>query len=144
MYHRLSEHFTQEELTFSQEATRRGIDNTPSSDILENLKTTATNLEIVRDILDNPMNISSGYRCIELNTAIGGARNSQHVDGKAVDFTCPDTGTPRQLVSILSKSGIDFDQLILEFDSWVHISFNPPNNRKMVLEIDHEGTRFFK
>jgi hypothetical protein len=139
----LSPNFTLEEFTTSETAYRKRIDNTPTPLVLAQLKKTAKGAELVREILKNPIFISSGYRSPALNKFIGGASKSQHVEGKAIDFTCPAFGTPRQIVEKLKSSGVEFDQLILEFDRWVHISFNEGNNRRQVLVIDNNGTRVF-
>lgn len=131
----LSKNFTLDEFTISQTASREGIDNTPTPEVLDRLKNTAECLEQVRKILGYAVNISSGYRSPELNKAVKGATNSQHLLGEAVDFTCPKFGTPRQIVNKLKNSSVNFDQLILEFDRWVHISFTKGSNRKQVLVI---------
>ena len=131
----VSKNFTLEEFTDSQEATRKGIDNTPTPEIIERIKYTAECMEKVRKILGYPINISSGYRCPVLNKSIGGAVNSQHMTGEGVDFTCPKFGTPRQIVNKLKEYGLVFDQMILEYDRWVHMSFTKGTNRKQVLVI---------
>ena len=119
----LSTHFTLEELTASQEAIRKGIDNAPTPDVVTNLKRTALGLEQVRTRLGAPIIISSGYRSPALNAAVGGAKDSQHMIGEAADFICPGFGSPATVVSALMDSGIKFDQLIQE-GKWVHISFS--------------------
>ena len=119
---KLSPHFTLEELTVSQTATRRGIDNTPPPGVVANLKRLAAALEDIRGLLgDQPLHISSGYRSPALNKAIGGARTSQHQFGLAVDFTAPGFGTVLQTAKKIAASGIEFDQLICEYGSWVHV-----------------------
>lgn len=139
----LSTNFTLEELTDSQTATRMGIDNTPDEMTLAVLKYTCYGLEEVRKLLgDKPLLISSGYRSIALNRAIGSKDSSQHVLGQAVDFTCPTFGTPAEIVRRIVDSEIKFDQCILEFDRWVHISFSP-RSRRHALVIDKDGTRNF-
>lgn len=137
----LTNNFTLEEFTTSQEATRKGLDNTPQKGILVNLINTAENMELVRNILNgNPINISSAYRSPAVNFAVGGSKFSQHMDGKAVDFTCPKFGNPETIVRAIKNSVLDYDQLILEFNSWVHISFSSAN-RRQTLVIDRNGTR---
>ena len=131
----LSKNFSLDEFTFSQTASRVGIDNTPTEEVLENLKHTAENMEKVRKILGYPILISSGYRSPALNRTIGGAKNSQHMQGEAVDFTCPKFGTPREIVNKLKDYDLPFSQLILEYERWVHISFTKGSNRKQVLVI---------
>lgn len=139
----LTNNFTLEEFTFSQEAKRKGLDNTPAKGIFSKLIRTAEGMEQVRNILgDNPIIISSAYRSPAVNAAVGGSKNSQHMTGEAVDFTCPKFGTPDRIVSTIRNSLIDFDQLILEFNSWVHISFSD-RNRKQALIIDRSGTRIY-
>lgn len=134
----LSPHFTLEELIATQ---HRGIDNSPPPDVLANLGFTAKNLEAVRAYLGCPIIISSGYRCPELNKAVGGQPKSQHLTGQAVDFIAPGFGPPRAVAARLKDSGIGWDQLIVEFDRWVHISFAPTSQRGQMLCIDSSGVR---
>lgn len=145
---KLSPHFDLDEFTVSQYGARHGLDNTPGKVELANLRATAAGMEMVRsDLNDNPIQISSAYRSVDINKAIGGAATSQHCEGKAVDFKCPAFGTPRDIVAALSKSNIKFDQLILEFwaggqSGWVHISFSQKPRRQCLI-IDRRGTRAF-
>jgi hypothetical protein len=137
---KLSAHFDLSEFTTSEVAARKGIINDPPALIYPNLKATAEGLEQVRTLLGGkPILISSGYRSAGLNKAVGGSKNSQHVIGQAADFTCPGYGGPRQVVEALIGK-LEYDQLILEFDRWVHISFSEAP-RKQVLIIDLAGTR---
>ncbi len=130
---KLSKNFTLEEFTFSQTAVRLGIKNEPSIEIVERLKKVAEELEFIRYSLNElPIRISSGYRCISLNNAIGSKPSSAHVTGWAVDFTCPSYGTPKDVCKKILDAGYQFDQLICEGVSkdkpngaWVHISFDP-------------------
>ena len=120
----LTDHFSLGELTFSSTGTRLGIDNTPNDEIVENLKRTAELLEKVRKLFNNnPLHIDSGYRCPELNTKIGGAKTSAHLEGRAADFTCSSLGTPYQLAKIIYYSDLlkEVDQLIME-GYWLHIA----------------------
>lgn len=122
---KLSAHFTLEELTLSQEALRKGLDNTPSPAITQNLTTVAQGLEKVRAVLDDhPISISSGYRSPAVNVAVGGSLKSAHCQGFAADFTCDGFGTPLEICRAIMKSDIAYDQLIFE-GSWVHLSFAP-------------------
>ena len=125
----LSDHFSFEELTHSQIAARRGIDNTPPADILPHLIVTARELEKVRALLGCPMLISSGYRSPEVNRAVGGSSVSAHCQGYATDFIAPAFGTPREVAIKIRDSGIVYDQLIEE-GSWTHISFDPRMRRQ--------------
>ena len=137
----LSAHFTLDEMTVSQEAARRGIDNTPPPAIIEALRKTAQGLEAARVRLGGaPIVVSSGYRCPALNTAIGGSKTSQHMTGQAVDIICPRFGGPAEVAAALRDSGIEYDQLILEYGRWVHLSFSD-KPRHMALIIDKAGTR---
>jgi len=126
----LSTHFTLDEMTVSQEAARRGIDNTPSLEIVDNLRWTASLLEEVRELLGVSIIVTSGYRSPKANAAIGGAKNSQHVRGFAADIIAPDFGDPYQVAKAISESSIRYDQLINEFGRWVHISVSEAPRRQ--------------
>lgn len=118
---RLSAHFTLSELTASQAAVRADTPNVPTASALANLERLADELERVRAALhDRPLLISSGYRSPKVNALVGGARNSAHTRGLAVDFTCPSFGPPRAVCQRLIDAGITFDQLIFE-GTWVHL-----------------------
>jgi uncharacterized protein YcbK (DUF882 family) len=127
----MSEHFSVEELCRSDIAIRLGMDNTPPAGASLRLDLLMAGLEEVRALLDNPMNISSGYRCQNLNTYIGGAAGSDHILGYAADFTCPGYGSPLEIVRKIQQSPIDFGQVIQE-GRWVHISFNPKKDREVL------------
>jgi zinc D-Ala-D-Ala carboxypeptidase len=139
----LTPHVTLEEMLASQTAARLGIDNTPTDPvILDNLKKTAEMLEQVRTLLGSrPIIISSGYRCLAVNTAVGSSPTSAHVQGQAADFTCPGFGNPYQVCQAVAASNIQFDQLIFEFASWTHIAW-ATNPRRQLLTIDNSGTRY--
>lgn len=122
---RVGSHFWLSEFLSSSTAVRRGIDNTPSATAMANvINVLAPGMQRVRNCLGNPVFITSGYRSPAVNTAIGGSANSQHCDGLAADFKCPQFGTPRGVTKyIMERSGeIRFDQLIYE-GAWVHVSF---------------------
>jgi zinc D-Ala-D-Ala carboxypeptidase len=150
---KLTEHFSLHEFIKSDTAERWGIDNTPDENIIENLKILAQGLEDVRLLLDNPITISSGYRCPNLNDLLRSKRTSQHLQGLAADFRCDKFGNPNDIINCVSESDIPFDQIILEFwnpdvlhSGWVHISFckNPKDARKQALIIDKDGARLYK
>lgn len=125
----LTDHFVLSEMTQSETAARRGIDNSPSPAIVERLKRTAQTLEQVRTLLGaKPILISSGYRSPALNKAVGGASNSAHVQGLAADFTCPGYGSPLAICKRLVEVRVEFDQLIQE-GTWVHIGLAPAGQR---------------
>lgn len=140
---KLTPNFTLEELTHSETAVRLGLDNIPSKDVEANLVRLARMLEDVRKVLGRPIMVNSAYRSQEVNKAIGSKPTSQHCIGCAADIKVPGL-TPDNIVKEILKTNIEFDQLIREFDSWVHISI--PNKfadkpRKQVLIIDKAGTR---
>jgi hypothetical protein len=139
----LSENFTLEELTASETAERYGIDNTPDNDVLMNLRRLALFLEEVRKAVGMPLRINSAYRSPEANKKVGGKSTSQHCKGVAADIKVKGM-TPDQVVKAVISAGLEYDQVIREFDSWTHISI--PNSkddkpRKMALIIDKQGTR---
>jgi hypothetical protein len=128
----LSPHFSLDEFTASQTATRHGIDNTPNETAVENLRMLAALLEQVRLLLGgNSIRISSGYRSINLNRDIGSNDTSAHVLGYAADFTCSGFGTPIQVAKKIAESNLKFDQLIYE-GTWIHISCDPKNRRQLL------------
>lgn len=140
---KFSEHFTLDELTVSMTAARHGIDNKPDGSILENLHRLAARLEDIRTMLGRPVIIMSGYRTPALNAMVGGQPNSQHCFGCAADIRVAGV-TPDSMMKALVNSGLPYDQLIREFDSWVHYSI--PNQRNLpwrmqALIIDRTGTR---
>jgi zinc D-Ala-D-Ala carboxypeptidase len=131
---KLREHFTIEEMTHSQTAVRKGLDNTPSPEALSNLKALCKNLlDPIRNLAGNPITVSSGYRSPAVNRAIGGVRTSQHVLGEAADINCSAIGQ-KKLFDLIRKSGLPYDQCIDEFGSWVHVSFRKSQNRKATLQ----------
>ena len=136
----LSNHFTLEEFTFSDAALRKGLNNTPDAETIEHLKETASLMEQVRELLGHPIIITSGYRSLKVNSAIGSKPTSDHVLGYAADFRCPGFGTPSDICHAIMDSTIPYHQLIHEFQSWVHISANP-KMAMQALTIDNQGTR---
>lgn len=119
----LSAHFSLEELLFSDTAARLGIDNSPDATARNNLARLAPTLEEVRSALgQRPLVISSAYRSPRLNQAVGGAANSAHLRGLAVDFTAPQYGTVLQTALAIAEAAIAFDQLIFEYGRWVHLA----------------------
>jgi len=141
-----SPNFSMDELTHSDTAARHGIDNTPNEDEKDNLYKLAMELENVRKLLNNkPIYVSSGYRCLALNKLLGSKRTSAHIRGLAVDFTCRQFGTPNEIVFALINSSISFDQCILEYDRWVHLSFceDQETPRRQALVINKEGAMIY-
>jgi zinc D-Ala-D-Ala carboxypeptidase len=139
----LTPNFTLAEMIYSDTAVRQGIDNTPSDEIVANLTMLCDRLEMVRSLAGNvPLIVSSGYRCVELNRAIGSSDTSAHVQGLACDFTIPDYGWADEVCQLImdNRDMIMYDQVIYEYDSWTHLgfSFSPP--RMMALTINDSGT----
>jgi hypothetical protein len=146
---RLSKNFVLSEITRSNTATRLGISNEPSKEHLSNMQFLITELiQPMRDAI-GPIRISSGYRSPSLNRAIGGSSKSQHCKGQALDLQFWKDGQMcnREIYDWILKSGLDFDQMINEFDfAWIHISLKQKKNRKVVLEAykDKEGDTAYK
>ena len=139
----LSDHFTLKELTYSDISVRHNLDNSPSGDVVVNLTRLAKFLEVVRSLLSKPIHINSAYRSPNVNNLLGSKPTSQHCIGCAADITVSGM-TPDQVIKAIVNSKIAYDQVIREFDSWVHISI-PANEtvkpRKQALIIDKQGTR---
>ena len=140
----LTKNFTLEEMTQSDIAARFGWDNLPDGMSLANLMRLSQLLELVKTaVKGKPVIVNSGYRSKQVNDAIGSKDTSQHRIGCAADIRVPGM-TPRQVVEACIAAQVPFDQIILEFDSWTHISV--PNNadtlpRGQKLIIDKSGTR---
>ena len=141
---KLTSNFSLSELTKSQTAERKGIDNTPSTEHQENLKLLCESvLQPVRDHFGKVVTISSGYRSPELCTAIGSKITSQHAKGQAADFEI--FGVSNKALADYINSELYYDQLILEYwnesdpnSGWVHCSFSEGQNRKQYLRAYKE------
>jgi len=138
---KISKHISYKEATFSQTATRKDIDNTPSEEVLERMRTVAENVfEPLRAHVGGPIKINSFYRSIMLNTAIGGSKSSQHTRGEAIDIDDTLGNMSNKDMFTFIKDELDFDQLIWEFGdnenpAWVHVSYvSPENNRRRILK----------
>ncbi len=145
----MSANFTLQEMTRSQTALRRGIDNTPSEAHIASMKALCDNvLERVRDNFKRPVTVSSGFRSVQLCKAIGSSAKSQHAKGEAADFEV--IGCDNLAVAEWIRDNLEFDQLILEFydetdpsSGWVHCSYRADGeNRKQCLSYD--GERYAK
>lgn len=129
--------FTFADFIKSDVAKANGINNVPTDPaIIQNwFNLVVYCLQPIRNYIGKPMIESSGYRCVKLNTKVGGEGTSQHLTGQALDFTIPGM-TPAQVCAKIKASGIEFDQLIEEHSGtnhWVHISYNKGKNRKQIL-----------
>ena len=143
----LSKNFSLPELTKSQTAERKDIDNTPSPEHQDNLKSLCEMiLQPVRDHFSRVVSVSSGYRSKELCIAIGSKITSQHAKGQAADFEI--YGLSNKELADWIHENLDYDQLILEYwkeedpnSGWVHCSFNLQGNRKQYLKAYKENGR---
>lgn len=139
----LSKYVSIGEVTYSDTAKRKGIDNTPTAEHLENLRVICTEVfDKVREHFAVPLYISSGYRGKELNAAIKGSASSDHCKGRALDLDQDYRGngvTNRQVFDYI-KDNLEYDQLIAEYPdskgnpSWVHVGYRKGENRKQVLK----------
>lgn len=130
---KLSQNFSLGEFTQSASAAKLGISNEPTPEVVENLQQLVTYLlQPLRTALGLPLRVTSGYRSLAVNKAVGGVKTSQHSQGKAVDIVVQGV-EPYDVVQQLITLGIEFDQAINEFNSWTHLSFNAGANRKQVL-----------
>ena len=136
---KLSENFTLDELTKSQEAIRLDIPNEPEDEHITNLMLLCTHiLQPLRNYFKMPVSISSGYRSAALCEAIGSSATSQHTKGQAADFEL--FGIHNREVSDWIVKNTNYDQCILEFwnpndpnSGWIHCSYNDAGNRKSYL-----------
>ena len=134
----LTPNFTLEELTHSEIATRKGIDNTPSAEVIANLTELAGVLEQVRELLGVPIHVNSAYRGPKINAAVGGSSTSAHMTGQAADFIAPQFGSPLEVAkAIWQTTGIPFAQLIYE-GTWVHIGIRG-DMRRQVMTAHFDG-----
>ena len=142
----ISKHISDREGVYSITATRRGIDNTPDKEHLDNMKLLAEKIfEPLRKWVGGPIRINSFYRGPELNKAIGGSSKSQHCKGQAMDID--DTGCHKTNAEMYAwiKDNVDFDQMIWEFGddenpNWIHVSYvSPEENRNRCLKAYKEG-----
>lgn len=124
---KLTDNFTLSELVHSETAKARGMDNSLPPYLMRNISALAERLQLVRDALGTPITVSSGYRCPELNKAVGGSKSSQHQLALAADIHAKGY-TAQELFNFIAGSNFGFDQLILERvggKEWVHISVQP-------------------
>jgi zinc D-Ala-D-Ala carboxypeptidase len=142
---KLTQHFSLSELTRSQTATRKGIDNQPDDEQLANLVALCECvLQPIRDHFGTSVRISSGLRMPELNAAIGGSTTSDHCKGMAADIEVPPIDN-LELARWVEGSGLAFRQLILEYydgtpdSGWIHVSYDPADNKRQVLTATKQG-----
>jgi zinc D-Ala-D-Ala carboxypeptidase len=142
----LSKYTTLQEVIKSNQASVLQIPNIPNSEQVANLKLVCTEIfDKVREHFGKPIGISSGFRSVELNQRIGGAKASQHMEGKALDIDGDLLGgVNNKAIFEYIKNNCNFDQLIWEFGTennpdWVHVSYNKGVNRKQILRAIKSG-----
>jgi hypothetical protein len=141
----LTKNFTLSEMTKSETALRRGMDNTPGDAEVTNMQLLAARvLQPVRDHFTRGVKVNSGFRHPDVNAAVGGSRTSDHTRGMAADIEIP--GVPNHELAEWIKSNLSYTQLILEFytrgvpdSGWVHVSYDPANLKKQDLTAVKEG-----
>ena len=146
---KLTNNFTLEELTKSETALRQGIDNTPTVEVVENLKVLCEKvLQPVRDHFGRGVKVNSGFRSLAVNAAVGGvqgAKPSDHTRGMAADIEIP--GLPNAELAQWIEANLEYTQVILEFytqgipdSGWVHVSYDLANLKKQSLTaVKREG-----
>lgn len=129
-------YFTIKELCKSSTAVQKKIDNSPNSEIINNLENLVKYvLDPLREQYGKPIHVNSGYRCDALNKAVGGSKTSQHRYGLAADITAGSKFENRRLFILAQKLNLPFDQLIDEKGySWIHISYSE-KPRKQILHL---------
>lgn len=142
---KLTENFSLAEMTKSETALRLDLPNDPEPEHLENLQALAENvLQPVRDHFGRGVKVNSAYRHPDVNRAVGGSTTSDHCKGMAADIEIP--GIANADLAEWIKDNLEFRQLILEFytpgvpdSGWVHVSYNPADNKKQVLTAMKEN-----
>jgi zinc D-Ala-D-Ala carboxypeptidase len=127
----IGEFYRLHEFVRSQTAVRRRIDNTPSPEVIANLQKAAKLLWDPMRLRWGPMYVSSGYRCQELNRAIGSSDRSAHVFGCAADLVpLSSTVTFREVMEWFRTCRLPHDQIIWEFGEWLHVAIARPMDRE--------------
>lgn len=134
----LTEHFTLSEFVRSETAENKHIDNTPSQEVVDNLRALCRNvLEPARVAYGEPIYITSGYRCPALNKAVGGKITSQHLRGEAADLQVKGVRNLKRLYNAILDHGV-FDQLLYESNKagakWIHVSYTSYGNRQQAID----------
>ena len=155
---KLSNSFSLSEMLKSNTANRRGIEEQykPSKEVIDNLTRLCRKvLQPIRDSLEMPVRVTSGYRCEELNKAIGGSSKSQHVKGEAADIELWITGQEKnailldEIINLSFRNEIEFDQLIIEYPvndvpKWIHISYSDLNRNQILIAERIGGKTVYK
>ena len=130
-------HFTLQELTRSATARRLGIDNTPPASAIRALNDLVDKvLDPLREAWGGPIRVNSGYRCPELNKAVGGTPGSQHQRGEAADITVGSRSGNRRLLALIKRLDLPVDQCIDEKGCrWIHVSHRTGHNRRLYMKF---------
>ena len=130
-------YFTIKELTRSATARCLGIDNTPPASAVKALHELVDHvLDPLREAWGGPIRVNSGYRCPELNEAVGGTPGSQHLRGEAADITVGSRNGNRRLLALIKRLDLPVDQCIDEKGCrWIHVSHRKGRNRRMYMKF---------
>lgn len=142
---KLTNNFSLAEMTKSDTALRLDMDNTPGDEEIANLQALCENvLQVVRDAYGVGVKVNSGFRHPDVNAAVGGSKTSDHCKGMAADIEIP--GVANADLAEWIVENLEFRQVILEFytpgipdSGWVHVSYNPNDNKKQVLTAMKEN-----
>lgn len=136
---KLTNNFTLKEFTKSETADELGINNLPNQEQFDNIKFMAEQLQLVRNAYKQPIYITSGFRCEELNNAVKGSKTSFHRLGLAVDINQGSRAKNKhlfELIKSLMKVGLLVEELINENNySWIHIAFKRDNPKREILKL---------
>ena len=138
---KISKNFSLEEFTKSDVAEWMKINNTNVPEhAIDNIKLLVEKiLQPLRDKVNCPVRINSGYRCLKLNSAVGGVPTSQHVLGQASDIKV-DGMTPFEIASVIVELDLPYDQLIL-YDTFCHVSYSERNRHNLLYNKNYNGRR---
>ena len=148
---KLSENFSLAEMTKSDTALRLDMDNTPDDEAIDNMTALCENvLQPVRDHYGKGVKVNSGFRHPDVNAKVGGSKTSDHCKGMAADIEIP--GVANADLAEWIVDNLEFRQVILEFytpgipdSGWVHVSYNPDDNKKQVLTaMKEDGKTVYK
>ncbi len=148
---KLTDNFSLEEMSFSTMAVRKGIDNVPGKAEALNLEALCFYvLEPIREEMNCAIRVYSGYRSVQVNKLVGGALMSQHLHGEAADTVAVGMSIEdyyQRIKRMVEQKRLIVDQVIQEFNSWVHISFTTArSNRNQFLRAvkDVNGHTIYK
>lgn len=141
----LTKNFSLVEMVKSETALRNGLDNTPTPEVIGNLRILCEKvLQPLRTAYDRGVKVNSGYRSPDVNAAVGGSRTSDHTRGQAADIEIP--GVSNYDLARYIEQNLPYTQLILEFytpgipdSGWVHVSYNPADLKRQSLTAMREN-----